>query len=153
MFHTYHSWPDIIRMCAEHKDDFTWFRRLHELVVRLDDIGYVSAGLCGATSMYDLYLSQSRAIFGQPAWTANPRLHLMAYAPWPPSPVKCKIRYEDGSERPWETIVPFEEMVERVEWLLVKRLRWFKGTNDEEADHVAVGRQDAAGTVQRGGEL
>lgn len=128
--YTSRPWPDLIKNYSEYGG---WGKEMVRMLRRLEDAGYVAAGLYGATSMHDLCLSRSRHIFsGNPQLQqADPRLRIKPTTifPWTmPLRVGALIVYEDGSERPWEMVVEFSELTERIERLLVKRLRWFKGS-------------------------
>ena len=87
---------------------------MHHLVTRLDDAGYVGAGLHGTTSMIDLLLGTSTDVLN------NPRLRIQ------PTETNIHLQYEDGSPNPWAVDFDFDELSDRVERLLEKRLRWFR---------------------------
>lgn len=125
---TSRPWPSIIQCYEDDLKDTALAIPMLRLVKRLDEAGYVKAGLQGAISMHDLCLSQSRHIFcGDPRLqNANPRLRISPRPAYFHGPIVARLRYEDGSEKAWETFVEWDELTERVERLLVKRLRWFK---------------------------
>jgi hypothetical protein len=126
MMNTDRDWDDMIRGYAE--DNCAYASCMRGMLVYLKDAGYVKAGLYGGTSMHDLCLSQSRSIFnGDPKYhQVCPRLRIGPCAGWFHGPILCRIMYEDGSEKPWEVIVMWSSLIERVERVLTKRLRWFK---------------------------
>lgn len=126
------NWDDMIRNYAEY--NCAWATCVSDLLRHLKKAGYVDAGLKGGTSMWDLCLSQSRRIFnGDPRFRqVEPRLRIGPCEGWFHGPILCRIRYEDGSEKPWEIIVMWSSLIERVERVLTKRLRWFRKGDDRD---------------------
>lgn len=118
------DWASIIK----HYEDLSecwWCADMCLLAMYLDEAGFVKAGLRGTTSMYDLLLSQSSHIFDEPRLRVGPAEGYFH------GPIICRISYESGPQGslfdPWHVDVPFAEAIDRVERVLVKRLRWFKG--------------------------
>jgi hypothetical protein len=127
------EWSDIVRHYDELAKDSEYnqpyFAEMRDLVVYLDRVGYVSAGLCGSTSMFDLVLGHCDKVY------ENPHIRFDRYAEWIPgeplTPPKHRIRYVNPRDYRWDKkewfiCVDNGTLIERVERLLLKRLRWFK---------------------------
>jgi len=92
---------------------------MERLVVRLQNDGYVAAGLHGLTSVGDLLLGPSSDVLN------NPHLRIS------PAASSVLLKYEDGSQPDWSATVTFEDLFERVERIIVKRARWFRKNPSE----------------------
>ncbi len=93
-----------------------WAEPMFWLAVQLEDAGFVKAGLFGMLSMHELHLSQNRDVRSGPQLIVSPV-----------SKHKISILYDPGYyQKVFELVVPAAELNDRVEYLLVKRLRWFK---------------------------
>lgn len=119
------DWQDIIRYYTELSTTCMLLMEIRDLVIYLDKVGYVEAGLCGTTSMFDLVLGQSSF--------ENPHIRLDRYAECKPlEPPKFRVKYINPmdhswvNKKEWYTIIERGTLNERVERLLTKRLRWFK---------------------------
>ena len=119
-------WPEIVAY-YERFIGSDWGDAMYRLVKQLDTVGFVDAGLHGATGMItDLVLGTSSNIW------INPRLRIH------PQGKKMEIKFEDGSVRPWTITVEFVDLYPRVERLLVKRLRWFRLHNSAQTDQITT---------------
>lgn len=119
-------WPEIVAY-YERFTGSDWGDAMYRLVTQLDTVGFVDAGLHGATGMItDLVLGASSTLW------VNPRLRIH------PHGKKMDMKFEDGSVPPWSISVEFEELYPRVERLLVKRLRWFRLHNSAQTDQITT---------------
>ena len=87
-----------------------------QLTRRLEHAGFVSAGLHGTTSMFDLVLGPANDVLN------NPNLRIS------PAHECVKLTYNDGTfnRKQWSIEVGYDELDERVERILIKRVRWFR---------------------------
>jgi len=127
------EWSDIVRFYDELAKDSeynrSYFAEKRDLVVYLDKVGYVSAGLCGLTSMFDLVLGHCDKLLENPHIRIDQ--HFEWKEPWTLGPPQHRIRYVNPRDyrwdkKEWNIHVELGTLIERVERLLLKRLRWFK---------------------------
>ncbi|MGC4005159.1 MAG: hypothetical protein QM811_19400 [Pirellulales bacterium] len=87
---------------------------MERLARELQDAGYVDAGLHGLTSMMELLLGPARDVLNNPHLRVSPEAD------------HARLSYEDGSVPAWFIDVEYEELLERVERVILKRVRWFR---------------------------
>lgn len=125
------EWPSIIKYYEELSEGCSHpYPEIKDTLIHLEKRGYVAAGLKGSTSMFDLVLGQANNIY------ENPHLRITPHAGWPheKNPIGFKIEYSSNrnthifKDYPWYIIAERGTLTPRVERLLVKRLRWFKGS-------------------------
>lgn len=127
-------WPEIVAY-YERFSGSDWGDAMYRLVTQLAAVGFVDAGLHGATGMItDLVLGTSSNIW------INPRLRIH------PHGKKTEIRFEDGSAPPWSISVELHELYPRVERLLIKRLRWFRLPKFPQTDRIELSTSALAPT-------
>ena len=107
------------------KNIATYFRELADTHERLQPMAalaeaiaesiFATEGLHGLTSMYDLHMSQSRDICGNP----HLRIH------WDIKNQQFEFTYEDGTLKPWNRVCERSEVFDVLERFLTKRARWF----------------------------
>lgn len=144
------EWSDIVRHYDELAKDsgfnIPYFTELRDLVVYLEKTGYVSAGLCGSTSMFDLVLGHCNKVYENPHIRID--IHTEWKAPWTLGPPQFRIRYVNPRDyrwydkKEWNIHVDLGTLIQRVERLLVKRLRWFKNENTFGVGNPSVGLCD-----------
>lgn len=106
-------WHDIVAFYSSFLDQ-PWASAMSRLVDRLQQGGFVEAGLHGLTSMHELLLGPASDVLNNPLLRVSPTTD------------DVRLTYEDGSKPAWSVVVEFDELVERVERVLVKRARWFR---------------------------
>ena len=108
-------WPKIEARFAELAEGQEQFAPLADLAAYLANSAFVRAGLCGATSMYDIILGPSTYVF------QNPHLRIE----YDSQAKSFQMVFVDGSAVPWERTVAREDVKGAVERFLTKRARWY----------------------------
>jgi hypothetical protein len=113
---TARPWPDIEARFAELARGNPRFQALADLSRHLAQSGFVTAGLCGSTSMHDLVIGPSTYIFQNP--------HLRIEYDFDAS--IFQLVYVDESLTPWERSATPDEVADAIDRFLTNRARWYR---------------------------
>lgn len=97
-----------------------------QLTRRLEHAGFVTAGLHGTTSMFDLILGTAKDVLNNPNLRISPACDCV------------KLAYFDDiyNRKPWSIEVGYDELYERVKRILIKRVRWFRQFSESNVDET-----------------
>jgi hypothetical protein len=112
-------WPEVVEFYRALVVDSGWdLRPMLELIEKIASSPYAT-GLFPATSLARLCLARTRTI----RWN-----HEMLTVQYDPVGGRFLFEYFEASPspKPWVTSCPAAEGRARLEWLLKKRLRWFR---------------------------
>lgn len=113
--HSAIPWKHIATYFRQRAETLESFEPMAALAEAIAASEFATEGLHGLTSMYDLHISQSRDICGNP----HLRIH------WDSKNQQFEFTYEDGTQKPWNRVCERSEVFDVLERFLTKRARWF----------------------------